>query len=127
MCKLKRALYGLRQSPRAWFERFEKAVTSYGYSQSQADYTMFYKHTGNDKVMILIVYVGWYHSYRQRWDMTDSLEEKVSWWFSIQRPGNFKILPRHRVFHVQSCIPVNQRKCILVLLKETDLLGCKVA
>ena len=29
----------------------------YGFSQSQADHTMFYKHTGKDKVMVSIVYV----------------------------------------------------------------------
>ena len=54
-CKLKKS--ALKQSPRAWFKCFEKAVMSYGFSQSEANHTMFYKHTGNDKVMVLIVYV----------------------------------------------------------------------
>ena len=31
--KLRRSLYGLRQSPRAWFKKFTKAVKKYGYSQ----------------------------------------------------------------------------------------------
>ena len=57
VCRLKKALYGLKQSPRAWFERFGKAVISYGFVQSQADHTMFYKHSINNKVAILIVYV----------------------------------------------------------------------
>ena len=49
--------YGLKQSPRAWFERFEKTVKSYGYTQNQADHTMFFKHYGDGKKAILIVYV----------------------------------------------------------------------
>ena len=34
VCKLKKALYGLRQSPRAWFERFSRAMQKFGYNQS---------------------------------------------------------------------------------------------
>ena len=31
VCKLKKSLYGLTQSPRAWFERFMKSIRSFGY------------------------------------------------------------------------------------------------
>lgn len=42
--KLKKSLYDLKQSPRAWFEHFGKAIRCHGYRQSQTDHTMFYKH-----------------------------------------------------------------------------------
>ncbi|XP_040948287.1 uncharacterized protein [Gossypium hirsutum] len=45
VCKLKKSLYGLKQSPRAWFSRFAKAMTSRNYIKGQADHTMFYKHS----------------------------------------------------------------------------------
>lgn len=32
VCKLKKSLYGLKQFPRAWFERFTKFVKSQGYN-----------------------------------------------------------------------------------------------
>ena len=44
VCKLKKSLYGLKQSPRAWFERFTRFVRKEGYSQGQSDHTMFVKH-----------------------------------------------------------------------------------
>jgi hypothetical protein len=39
VCKLIKSLYGLKQSPRAWFGRFSKEVCSLGYRQSNADHT----------------------------------------------------------------------------------------
>ena len=57
VCKLRKSLYGFKQSPRAWFEHFGKTVTCYGFQQSQADHTLFYKHSKEEKVAILIVYV----------------------------------------------------------------------
>ena len=57
VCKLKKSLYGLEQSPRACFERFGKAGKSHGYTQSQAGHTMFFKHSNEGKIVVLIVYV----------------------------------------------------------------------
>lgn len=57
VCRLKKSLYGLKQSPRAWFERFEKAVKGQGYCQSQVDHTLFFKHSSDGEIAILIVYV----------------------------------------------------------------------
>ena len=56
VCKLERALYGLKQSPRAWFGRFSSAMRKYGYRQSNSDHTLFLKHR-QSKVTALIVYV----------------------------------------------------------------------
>ena len=55
--KLRKSLYGLKHSPRAWFERFSKVMKLDGYYQSQADHTLFVKHASNGKVTILIVYI----------------------------------------------------------------------
>jgi len=49
-------LYGLKQSPRAWFGRFSLAMKKYGYQQSHSDHTLFLKHQ-RGKVMELIIYV----------------------------------------------------------------------
>ena len=57
VCRLVKSLYGLKQSPRAWFERFGKVMKKFGYSQSQGDNTLFFKHSSEGKKAILIVYV----------------------------------------------------------------------
>ena len=42
--RLKKSLYGLKQSSRVWFDRFTKAVKKCIYNQCQTDHTMFVKH-----------------------------------------------------------------------------------
>ena len=43
VCLLKRTLYGLKQSPRAWFGRFTEVMKKYDYQQSNSDHTLFLK------------------------------------------------------------------------------------
>ena len=57
VCKLKKALCGLKQSPRAWFGGVTKAMTSKEYQQSQADPTLLIKHSTTRKISIWLVYV----------------------------------------------------------------------
>ena len=56
VCKLQKALYRLKQSPRAWFGRFSLAMRKHGFKQSNSDHTLFLKHQ-REKVMTLIIYV----------------------------------------------------------------------
>lgn len=57
VCKLKKSLYGLKQSPRAWFDEFTRTVKANGYQQCQADHTLFVKRKTGGKMAIFIVYV----------------------------------------------------------------------
>ena len=54
--RLRKSLYGLKQSPRAWFDRFRRAMCGMGYRQCNGDHTLFYRHSGNH-ITILAVYV----------------------------------------------------------------------
>src|SRR5581483_8805562 len=56
VCKLKKSLYGLKQSPRAWFGRFSSVVKEFGMTRSEADHSMFYRLSGS-LCTYLIVYV----------------------------------------------------------------------
>jgi Reverse transcriptase (RNA-dependent DNA polymerase) len=56
VCRMKRSLYDLKQSPRAWFERFSMTMKRLGYRQSDTDHTMFIQRK-DEKICILIVYV----------------------------------------------------------------------
>jgi len=42
VCKLKKALYSLKQAPRAWFEKFSIVISSLGFVFSSHDFAIFY-------------------------------------------------------------------------------------
>ena len=54
---MKKSLYDLKQSPRAWFDRFAKVIKNQGYEQEQSNHTMFFKQSNDGRMTILIVYV----------------------------------------------------------------------
>ena len=44
-CKLHRSLYGLKQSPKAWFNRFSSVIQEFGMIRSTTNHSVFYHHT----------------------------------------------------------------------------------
>ncbi|CAM8957622.1 unnamed protein product [Rhodiola kirilowii] len=56
VCYLHKSLYGLKQSPRAWFSTFTAAVEKFGMEKSKSDHSVFYKQSGNG-IILLVVYV----------------------------------------------------------------------
>lgn len=55
-CKLKKALCGLKQSPRGWFGKFTSAMKRFWYLQSNCDHTLLLKRRG-ELITCLTLYV----------------------------------------------------------------------
>ena len=43
VCKLKKSLYGLKQSPRQWYKRFDTLMLSQGFKRSNYDSCVYFK------------------------------------------------------------------------------------
>ncbi|RVW54772.1 Retrovirus-related Pol polyprotein from transposon RE1 [Vitis vinifera] len=56
VCKLKKALYDLKQAPRAWFQRFSSFLLKLGFFCSRA-YTSLFVFTMKDDLIYLLLYV----------------------------------------------------------------------
>ncbi|KAJ9553498.1 hypothetical protein OSB04_017543, partial [Centaurea solstitialis] len=54
VCRLRKELYGLKQSPRAWFQRFAVFIASLGFSSSKSDSSLFVYHHGHDTIYLLL-------------------------------------------------------------------------
>ena len=57
MCLLKKSLYGLKQSPRQWYRRFDTYVLKIGFQRSSYDGCLYYKKLSNGKLLLLLIYV----------------------------------------------------------------------
>ncbi|RVX17381.1 Retrovirus-related Pol polyprotein from transposon RE2 [Vitis vinifera] len=58
VCRLRRSLYGLKQSPRAWFSRFSSIVQEFGMFRNTADHSVFYHHNSSGQCIYLIKDLG---------------------------------------------------------------------
>jgi hypothetical protein len=56
VCKLKKALYGIKQAPRAWYARIDNYLWGLGFSKSIAESNLYIKVVKNQP-LILVLYV----------------------------------------------------------------------
>jgi hypothetical protein len=56
VCKLKKALYQLKQTPRAWYYRLDKFLQDKGFKKSVVDSNLYIKSEGDD-LLVVFVYV----------------------------------------------------------------------
>jgi hypothetical protein len=124
VCKLQRALYGLKQSPRAWFGRFSVAMRKYGYKSSNSNHTLFLKHRLG-KVTSLIIYVDNMIITRDDSEEISRLRKQLATKFEMKNLGGLKYFLGIEVARSKQGIFLSQRKYILDLLSEVGLLECK--
>jgi hypothetical protein len=56
VCKLNKSLYGLRQSPRQWYKKFDSFMVSQNFTRSEHDHCVYFKKLENDIFIILVLY-----------------------------------------------------------------------
>jgi hypothetical protein len=126
VCKLQRTLYGLKQSPRAWFGRLNLAMRKYGFQQSNSDHVLFLKHH-RGKVTTLIVYVDDMIITGDDLEEITRLQEQLAIEFEMKNLKGLKYFLGIEVTRSKHGIFLSQQKYILDLLSEVGLLDCKPA
>jgi hypothetical protein len=57
VCKLKKSLYGLKQSPRQWYKRFTQFMLGQGYTRSPYDPCVYFRKVRDGSFIYLLLYV----------------------------------------------------------------------
>ncbi|RVW47857.1 Retrovirus-related Pol polyprotein from transposon RE1 [Vitis vinifera] len=125
VCRLRRSLYGLKQSPRAWFSRFSSVVQEFGMLRSTADHSVFYHHNSLGQCIYLVVYVDDIVITGSDQDGIQKLKQHLFTHFQTKDLGKLKYFLGIEIAQSSSSVVLFQRKYALDILEETGMLDCK--
>ncbi|CAL8994262.1 unnamed protein product, partial [Prunus brigantina] len=57
VCKLQKSLYGLKQSPRQWYKRFDRFMIGQKYTRSHFDHCVYFRKLRDGTFIYLLLYV----------------------------------------------------------------------
>ena len=121
---LRKSLYGLKQSPRAWFDKFSEVIEKFGMQKSKSDHFVFYR-TSQAGIILLVVFVD--DIIITGDDMTgiSSVKSFLHGQFHTKDLGMLKYFLGVEVIRSKREIILSQRKYVLDLLFETGKLAAK--
>ena len=126
VCRLRRFLYGLKQSSRAWFSRFSSMVQEFCMIRSTADHSIFYHHTSTGQCIYLIVYVDDIVITSSDQDGIQKLKQYLFSHFQTKVLEKLKYFLGIEVAQSNSGVVISQRKYTLDILANTGMLDYKV-
>ena len=124
VCRLQKSLYGLKQSPRAWFGKFNQAVEKFGMQKSKSNHSVFYRNSSSD-IILLVVYVDDIVITGSDSKCISSLKSFVQSQFHTKDLGMLRYFLGIEVVQSKHGIFLSQRKYMFDLLFETGKLGVK--
>jgi len=126
VCKLHKSIYGLKQSPRAWYVKLSTVLTELGFTRSNADHSLFVR-TKPDERLVVLIYVDDLIVTGNNHAAITTLKSILHQRFAIKDLGVLKYFLGIEMATSHKGLFLNQRKYVLDLLREADMLDCKLA
>ena len=126
VCLLRRAIYGLKQSPPAWFVKFSGLLTAYSFNPCKSDPTIMRKTTYTGYV-VLAIYVDDILLIGNDEAAISATKAYLQMHFAIRDLKTPRYFLGIEFAYQSGKLALSQRKYALDLLQETGLLGCKPA
>lgn len=122
--KLNKAIYGLKQSARAWYERVDDCLQNIGYKRSMYEPCLFVKQ--NDKVRTYIaLFVDDFFVYSNSPTETEYLKKELRSKFQLKDLGEIRQCLGMRVCKENNVITMDQTRFIEELLNKFNMEKCK--
>ena len=126
VCRLYKSLYGLKQSPRAWYERIDAALRKMGLRRSISDANLYFMHQDGETLIVLL--------YVDDLFITGSSPQLISWLktflhkeFDMTDLGLIRRYLGISFEQVLLGIFLHQRDYTSEILKEFGMVECKPA
>nr|GEX38060.1 putative ribonuclease H-like domain-containing protein [Tanacetum cinerariifolium] len=124
--KVVKALYGLHQAPRAWYERLSTFLLKHGYRRGTIDKTLFIKKDSKD-IMLVQVYADDIIFSSTRKDWCEEFETLMQSEFEMSFMGPLTFFLGLQVDQRPDDIFIHQEKYVADILKKFDLDNSKLA
>lgn len=121
--KLNKALYGLRQAPRAWYSKIEGYFEKEGFKKCYCEHTLFVKAEG-DNVLIVSVYVDDVIYTSSSMIMREAFKASMKKEFAMSDLGKMKYFLGVEVTQDKKGIFINQRKYASEVMKRFGMEQC---
>jgi Reverse transcriptase (RNA-dependent DNA polymerase) len=121
VCFLKKSLYGLKQSPRAWFHKLSESLVAFGFISSNYDPSLFVARS-NNKIALLLVYVDDIIITSNNEAFLQNCISHLQQQFALKDLGPLSYFLGIEVQTTPQGLHLSQTKYILDLLKRTNML-----
>ncbi|CAI7911640.1 unnamed protein product, partial [Closterium sp. NIES-54] len=89
VCRLKKAIYGLKQAPHAWYHKLEETLLAGGFKKSECDHSLFLLQE-KEQFLMLLVYVDDILLFSESAAMIERVEEMLEMQFKCSKMGDVK-------------------------------------
>jgi len=90
VCKLKKSLYGLKQSPRQWYKRFDSFIRGKRYTRNYYDPCVYNNKLPGGEYIYLLLYVDDMLIASRSRSAIDKLKKYLSYEFEMKNLGEAK-------------------------------------
>jgi hypothetical protein len=126
VCKLKKSLCGLKQSPRMWYQKFDTYMLELGFTRSKEDHCVYFKLIG-DHLIYLVLYVDDILLIGNNKEIIQDVKTQLSSKFDMKDLGasNFILGMEIKRDRKKMKLWLNQRKYVETILQRFNTQECK--
>ncbi|KAK3124837.1 hypothetical protein QOZ80_7BG0594330 [Eleusine coracana subsp. coracana] len=117
VCKLLKSLYGPKQAPKQWHEKFDSTLLAAGFSVNEADKCVYYRHDGGQGV-ILCLYVDDILIFRTNLDVINKVKTFLCQSFDMKDLGEADVILNIKLIKGENGITLTQSHYVEKLLNH---------
>jgi hypothetical protein len=127
VCKMKKSMYGLKQSPTMWYQKFDTYVLGLGFTRRKEDHCVYFKLIGAH-LIYLVLYVDDMFLVGNNKEIIQDVKTQLSSKFDMKDLGvaNFILSMEIKRHWKNMKLWLNKRKCVETPLHRFDMQVCKL-
>ena len=126
VCKLDKTIYGLKQSPTLWHEKFDKLIVSDDFRVNESDKCIYYKFE-NDICTIICVYVDDLLIFSSNIHAVNKVKSLLNANFDMKDLGEASVILGIKITRSEKGLSLDQSRYVEKILKKYNYFDCNLA